>query len=485
MGSPRCPGHGHVRHRGALGATRLHLPHSCHTSRCCASRHAITYSQNRCDVHGRHVAQLLAACKEPYLRQGSQQRVSMFSYWPDNPGGGGGGGGSSSSSRGSLSSYYQHPTTTATITAWPWDDSLTAAHPLGWDGGSSSRSASRMSFAGPHTRAWSVRGQAPPAPPSPPSPPPLQLRRPTPTPHSSQQASSPLGASSVWKAGSGRQGACAGLGEGWSLGKVRAGGQVEAGQGGMQGTEGRQAGLGRAAPSLLQGPQAFLEANQVAWANWGLTTPRPAPQRTRSLVGFVRAAGDAALAVSVYDLAVHPAFRHQGVGRRLLQLLVRQLTAREVFDIGMSAPLQLTPFLRRVSFEEDREVTRSMSFVVHHTWRQAGLLVRGRADSPACGSMTPTPDDASPCPAAAAPLADALAAVPTPWSDRLQENASLQAVLSVKVQQGVGLVWEGGGGPEGGGGGTVGRQGNPGPERDEAGRDAATMAAAGSHMYEI
>ncbi|GFH06371.1 hypothetical protein HaLaN_00988 [Haematococcus lacustris] len=84
-----------------------------------------------------------------------------------------------------------------------------------------------------------------------------------------------------------------------------------------------------------------------------------------------------------------------------LQVAVDHSTALEVFDIGMSAPLQLTPFLRRLSFEEDREVTRSMSFVAHHTWRQAGLL------------------------------------------------------------------------------------GNPGPERDEADRDAATMAAAGSHMYEI
>lgn len=37
---------------------------------------------------------------------------------------------------------------------------------------------------------------------------------------------------------------------------------------------------------------------------------------------------------SVYDLAVHPAVQQQGIGRRLLQLLVHQLQMQGIYDIG-------------------------------------------------------------------------------------------------------------------------------------------------------
>lgn len=37
---------------------------------------------------------------------------------------------------------------------------------------------------------------------------------------------------------------------------------------------------------------------------------------------------------SVYDLAVHPAVQQQGIGQRLLQLLVHQLQMQGIYDIG-------------------------------------------------------------------------------------------------------------------------------------------------------
>jgi predicted N-acetyltransferase YhbS len=59
---------------------------------------------------------------------------------------------------------------------------------------------------------------------------------------------------------------------------------------------------------------------------------------------------------------VHPEVRGQGVGRRMMQLLVQQLQMQDIYDVGLVTPPEAQGFFRRCSFEPDREGSTPMSF---------------------------------------------------------------------------------------------------------------------------
>ncbi|GIL87600.1 hypothetical protein Vretimale_14710 [Volvox reticuliferus] len=83
----------------------------------------------------------------------------------------------------------------------------------------------------------------------------------------------------------------------------------------------------------------------------------------KHLVGFARATGDNSLVATIYDVAVHPAVRGQGIGSRLVKLLVQQIQARAVYDIGVVTPAEAFKFWERCAFDNDREGSTFMTFV--------------------------------------------------------------------------------------------------------------------------
>ncbi|GIL61426.1 hypothetical protein Vafri_15875 [Volvox africanus] len=83
----------------------------------------------------------------------------------------------------------------------------------------------------------------------------------------------------------------------------------------------------------------------------------------KHLVGFARATGDNSLVATIYDVAVHPAVRGQGIGSRLVKLLVQQIQARTVYDIGVVTPAEAFSFWERCAFDDDREGSTFMTFV--------------------------------------------------------------------------------------------------------------------------
>ncbi|EFJ49096.1 hypothetical protein VOLCADRAFT_90374 [Volvox carteri f. nagariensis] len=66
---------------------------------------------------------------------------------------------------------------------------------------------------------------------------------------------------------------------------------------------------------------------------------------------------------TIYDVAVHPAVRGQGIGRRLVKLLLQQIQARSVYDIGVVTPTAAVGFWERCSFGDDREGSTFMTFM--------------------------------------------------------------------------------------------------------------------------
>ena len=81
----------------------------------------------------------------------------------------------------------------------------------------------------------------------------------------------------------------------------------------------------------------------------------------KTLVGFAHAATDGAMVATVDFVVVHPSFRANGLGRKLVKRLADELRYREIFDIGVRAPPRLAGFFAACDFGPDAEGAVLMS----------------------------------------------------------------------------------------------------------------------------
>lgn len=81
----------------------------------------------------------------------------------------------------------------------------------------------------------------------------------------------------------------------------------------------------------------------------------------KTLVGFARAATDAAMVATVDDVVVHEAHRGRGVGRKLVRRLADELRRREIYDIGTRAPPRRANFFAACGFGPDAEGAELMA----------------------------------------------------------------------------------------------------------------------------
>lgn len=86
------------------------------------------------------------------------------------------------------------------------------------------------------------------------------------------------------------------------------------------------------------------------------------------VVGFGRAVSDGALVATLHDIMVHPEYRRQGIGTKVVQLLTRNLDTRlDVIDVGVVVKGDedgvFEQFLTRAGFGEDDEGSTAMVYV--------------------------------------------------------------------------------------------------------------------------
>ncbi|KAL3837834.1 hypothetical protein ACJIZ3_022425 [Penstemon smallii] len=60
----------------------------------------------------------------------------------------------------------------------------------------------------------------------------------------------------------------------------------------------------------------------------------PVTLENGELIGFGRAVTDMALTASIYDVMVHPTLQGRGIGRMIVQRIIRMLTNRDIYDIA-------------------------------------------------------------------------------------------------------------------------------------------------------
>lgn len=80
----------------------------------------------------------------------------------------------------------------------------------------------------------------------------------------------------------------------------------------------------------------------------------------RRLVGFARATSDHAFNATLWDVVVHPSLQSKGLGKALMQYIIRKLRHADISNITLFADPQVVDFYRRLGFVLDPEGIKGM-----------------------------------------------------------------------------------------------------------------------------
>ncbi|CAD7702407.1 unnamed protein product [Ostreobium quekettii] len=92
-----------------------------------------------------------------------------------------------------------------------------------------------------------------------------------------------------------------------------------------------------------------------------VTTPgaKSSPDE-ETLVGIARATSDYSFNATIWDVIVDPEYQGQGLGKALVENMVRTLLRREILNITLFADAGVVDFYRTLGFETDPEGIKGM-----------------------------------------------------------------------------------------------------------------------------
>lgn len=73
------------------------------------------------------------------------------------------------------------------------------------------------------------------------------------------------------------------------------------------------------------------------------------------LIGLARATSDHAFNATIWDVLVDPDFQGQGLGKALVEHMVRSLLRRDITNITLFADSKVVDFYKQLGFESDPE----------------------------------------------------------------------------------------------------------------------------------
>ncbi|XP_058214820.1 histone acetyltransferase TAP1-like isoform X2 [Rhododendron vialii] len=80
----------------------------------------------------------------------------------------------------------------------------------------------------------------------------------------------------------------------------------------------------------------------------------------KKLIGMARATSDHAFNATIWDVLVDPDYQGQGLGKALVEKLIRALLQRDIGNITLFADSQVVEFYRNLGFEPDPEGIKGM-----------------------------------------------------------------------------------------------------------------------------
>lgn len=78
-----------------------------------------------------------------------------------------------------------------------------------------------------------------------------------------------------------------------------------------------------------------------------------APVTKRVLIGMARATSDHAFNATIWDVLVDPEYQGQGLGKALIEQMIRALLKRDIGNITLFADAQVVDFYKNLGFEVD------------------------------------------------------------------------------------------------------------------------------------
>ena len=94
----------------------------------------------------------------------------------------------------------------------------------------------------------------------------------------------------------------------------------------------------------LQKVQQALENSFTYITAWHLHNQQ------KQLIGFARAVSDAAFHAVLLDIVVHPQFQNQGLGKKMVRVLIKELQQSEIQDITLFASPHASDFYHKLGF---------------------------------------------------------------------------------------------------------------------------------------
>ncbi|GMH38464.1 hypothetical protein BSKO_06348 [Bryopsis sp. KO-2023] len=81
---------------------------------------------------------------------------------------------------------------------------------------------------------------------------------------------------------------------------------------------------------------------------------------SEELIGLARATSDHAFNATIWDVVVDPAYQGQGLGKALVEHMVRALLRRDIGNITLYADANVVPFYQNLGFEADPDGIKGM-----------------------------------------------------------------------------------------------------------------------------
>lgn len=81
------------------------------------------------------------------------------------------------------------------------------------------------------------------------------------------------------------------------------------------------------------------------------------------LIGLARCTSDGAFNATVWDVVIDPEFQGRGLGKALVECMVRTLLKRDITNITLFADGKAIEFYKQMGFEADPEGIRGMFFI--------------------------------------------------------------------------------------------------------------------------
>jgi ribosomal protein S18 acetylase RimI-like enzyme len=80
----------------------------------------------------------------------------------------------------------------------------------------------------------------------------------------------------------------------------------------------------------------------------------------RRLIGFSRATSDHAFNATIWDVVIHPNFQGKGLGKALMQHMIKKLRSEDISNITLFADPHVVDFYRTLGFMPDPEGIKGM-----------------------------------------------------------------------------------------------------------------------------